>query len=208
MHRMAITVIALALGSFAQAQEVQKALSEAVEWTEGTPAGDRVALPDAPKPKIETRVDENATCPAGNGKPCALLGGMRYFRDAWHMREHDRTWGDAMKGPAILGMAGFLTAATVLDVEGTNHCLKLHTCREVNPIMPRTPDRIQQYSLAMGINALAIYGLGKEKQHGRGNRAFSVIAALSLLHFYEGASGFADGATSASVKVRIEPAKK
>ena len=52
------------------------------------------SLIESPKPKLN--VDEASACPEGAGKPCALIGGRRYF-DAWGLARHDRTWRQAMQ---------------------------------------------------------------------------------------------------------------
>src|SRR5437867_536839 len=46
-------------------------------------------LPDAPIPVLPRKQDGPQPCPAGDGMPCALLGGRLYFRDRSHMTEHD-----------------------------------------------------------------------------------------------------------------------
>ncbi len=51
-------------------------------------------LPDAPIPLLPTLQDGPLPCPAGVGRPCALLGGRLYFRDPVHMTEHDKSWAD------------------------------------------------------------------------------------------------------------------
>lgn len=187
MRTMLISIaVFLAIATTIRAQE-----ETPVQIAEAT-ASVRDTLPDAPKPKVEASVkdDENTPCPAGTGKPCALLGGRRYFPDMWAMTQHDRDWGHAMRHPAILAAAGLLIATTAFDIEGTNSCLRAHACREANPLMPKTPNRAWQYSTAMSVNAIGIYGLGRLKQEGRGNLGFAAVVAASLAHFYFGSSGF------------------
>src|SRR5690349_16180506 len=60
-------------------------------------------LPDAPIPVLPSRSDAPMPCPAGIGKPCALLGGRLYFSDLSHMTEHDKTWFGALKNPLMIG---------------------------------------------------------------------------------------------------------
>jgi len=160
--------------------------------------------PDAPTPHVEPKGDEPTPCPAGAGKPCALLGGRAYFPDLLKSTQHDRTWFDAMKHPSMLTVSGLLIATTVLDIEGSNYCLRVHACKEVNPIMPKTVDRPRQYVTAMGINALAIYGLGRAKQKGRGNFGIMLFSALSAAHLYFGLDGLsADAPATTTVKPSV-----
>jgi hypothetical protein len=186
MRIISISFALFLLASTTRAQERENS----VQVAEST-ATSLDNLPDAPKPKIEpvVRVDENTVCPAGAGRPCALLGGRRYVPDLWHMRQHDRDWAHAMRHPAILAAAGLFILATAYDIEGTNSCLRVHACREANPLMPQTPNRVWQYSAAMSVDAVGIYVFGRLKETGRGNLGFAMIAAASLVHFSFGTAG-------------------
>jgi hypothetical protein len=161
--------------------------------------------PDSPKPKIET--DQPTPCPAGPGKPCALLGGRTYFPDPWKMTQHDRTWADAMKHPAIWGTSAFLLGTSVLDIEGTDHCLEIHECREANPLMPKTVDRPRQYATVLGVDALEVYFFGRAKRRGKGNTEFVAIFGTSLLHLAYGIQALRLFNPSAAV-TPSEPARK
>jgi hypothetical protein len=118
--------------------------------------------------------------------------------------QHDRTWLDAMKHPAMLTVAGLLIATTVLDVEGTDRCLRVHACKEVNPIMSNTVDRPRQYATAMGLNALAIYALGRAKQKGRGNFGVMFFSALSAAHLYFGLDGLSADAAPVPASTTVK----
>lgn len=150
-------------------------------------------LPDEPQAKTDAGDKENLICPGGAGKPCALLGGRTYYPDLWKMTQHNHTWGEAMKSPAIVGASALLIGTTVLDIEGTDHCLPLHTCRESNPLLPKTVDRPRQYATAMSLDALAIAFMGRQKKRGKGNVAFAIVYAGSVMHFYFGTMGLHDG---------------
>jgi hypothetical protein len=180
-----VSALFFAVAESARAQETP------AQVVQVSPAGPE--LPNAPTPKVEpdapppfdpNATEENSPCPAGVGKPCAMLGGQAYYLDLWHMTEHDRTWLDAMKHPPILIMSLLLIGTTVADIEGTDYCLRLHGCREVNPVMPKNGNRAWQYPLAMSFNGLAIYFAGRLKQRGQGNRAFFELAVLSAAHSY------------------------
>jgi hypothetical protein len=187
MRTILLSLAILLLVTATRAQESGKS-AETLEVT----AGSRDSLPDAPKPKAKplVRDDENTPCPGGAGKPCALLGGRRYFADSWKMSQYDQNWAQAMRHPAIFAVAGLLIAASAYDIEGTNSCLRTRGCREANPLMPKTANRGWQYSAAMSVDAFGIYSLGRLKQRGRGNLGFAVIAAASLAHVCFGAAGF------------------
>jgi hypothetical protein len=161
--------------------------------------------PDSPKPKIET--DQPTPCPAGPGKPCALLGGRAYFPDPWKMTQHDLTWFDAMKHPAIWGTAALLVGTSVLDIEGTDHCLEIRECKEANPLMPKTVDRPRQYGTVLGVDALEVYFLGRAKKRGRGNKAFFIVYGTSLLHLAYGVQAIRLFNPSATV-APTDPARK
>jgi hypothetical protein len=189
---LTVLFILLLAGRPSAAQEISARVAE--------PLTDRETLPNSPVAKIEPTTvkptgkpdvtDENSMCPAGVGKPCALLGGRKFYPDLWHMREHDRNWGDAMKHPAMIGISALLLASTVLDIEGVDHCLPSHGCSEENPLFPRGVDRPRQYATAMSINALAIYGLGYGKRRGKGNRVFITLLGASFYHLGQAIAEF------------------
>jgi hypothetical protein len=191
-----ILTLALLCSQPNRAQEMAATSNSPTE----TPVVD--SKPDAPAPHVEPKGDEPTPCPAGTGKPCALLGGRAYFPDLLKSTQHDRTWFDAMKHPAMLTVSGLLIATTILDVEGTDRCLRMHACKEVNPIMSKTVDRPRQYATAMGLNALAIYGLGRAKQKGRGNFGVMLFSALSAAHLYFGLSGLSADVAPAITAVK------
>ena len=146
----------------------------------------RRKLPDSPKPN-RGRVDEDNACPEGEGNPCALLGGRVYFRDSWHLTEHQGSWWEAYKTPGMVLSTSLLFGSTVVDIEGTQHCLAAGACRELNPVMGRT--RAQQYGVALPMDALATWVAVREKQHGRGVMPFFVLWTLSSVHLYYGVNG-------------------
>jgi hypothetical protein len=198
-------VLVLAFAASAHGQQTPEA-----ETAKGSAAAAEDVRPDHPTPQIEPiHTDEDSACPSGVGKPCAFLGGRLYYPDLWKMTQHDRTWLDAMRHPPIVAASVLLVASTVFDIEGTDHCLAWHACRESNPINPKTPDRPRQYATTMAGNALGIYFLGRAKQHGKGNFAFYMLYAISAAHSYFGATGFAvDNPTNGgSARNQIHPTK-
>ncbi len=156
------------------------------------------SLPDAPTPQDDR---ERTPCPAGTGSPCAFLDGRPYFRDLGHETEHDRTTWQAFKNPLILAASSAVIAATVLDAEGTVACIKVGTCREMNPLYGSHPGRVRIYSIAMPLNAVLIYSMAKMKRNGDGNRAFAIGAIASAVHSYFGL----DGLTVSHVKPPKNP---
>jgi hypothetical protein len=123
------------------------------------------------------------------------------------MTQHDRTWADAMKHPAIWGTSAFLLGTSVLDIEGTDHCLEIHECREANPLMPKTVDRPRQYATVLGVDALEVYFLGRAKRRGKGNTEFVAIFGTSLLHLAYGIQALRLFNPSAAV-TPSEPARR
>jgi hypothetical protein len=204
--RTFLIALVLAVVGTARAQEQPPA-----QATEGSATEPR-NLPNTPTPKIEpdaprpgsSSSDENSPCPAGVGKPCAFLGGRRYYPDLWHMTEHDQTWGEAMRHPIMIVTSAVLVGSTVFDIEGSDHCLAMHACSELNPLMPKSVNRPRQYATTMSLNGLLLFWFGRMKQHGKGNIVFSLAAASSLIHCYFGATGYnSDPPNSGAAKTLI-----
>lgn len=147
--------------------------------------------PDNPIPVIPDSQDGPMPCPAGTGKPCALLGGRRYFSDPIHMTQHDLTWGKAARNPAMV-VAGVLNlGATVADVEGTESCLRAHACREQNPLLGHNPSRARAYGTVLPID-LGLYAMAAWfKKQGQGNLAFATLWCTTMAHAYFAVEGFA-----------------
>ena len=77
-----------------------------------------------------------------------------------------------------------LFGATILDIEGTQHCLDAATCRELNPLMGKT--RAQQYGVSMPLDSVLTWAAVREKQHGRGILPFLMMWTISSVHLYYG----------------------
>lgn len=147
-----------------------------------------IELPDAPMPK--DLAHERGPCPAGNDQPCALLGGLRFYKRTT-LTEHDKTWGQAMGHPVMWVSATALVLSTAYDIEGTQACLKAHACREGNPIIGKHPSRARMYGTAMPLNAITIFAMGRLKKQGDGYPAVFIASILSFAHCYLGTAGFA-----------------
>jgi len=145
----------------------------------------RPELPGSPDAKDAI---EGTACPGGAGNPCALLGGRRYYPDSWHITEHQKTWGDALKTPGMLFSTGVLFGATVVDIEGTQHCINAGACREQNPLMGQK-SKAQKYAVAMPLNGVLTWFAVREKQHGRGVFPFFMMWTVSTMHLYYGVNG-------------------
>src|SRR5260370_4319940 len=131
-------------------------------------------LPDAPIPVLPNLQDGPLPCPAGVGRPCALLGGRLYFRDPVHMTEHDKSWADAMKNKGmLLGMA-VNAAAAVWDYKTTRHCIDTHRGNEGNPLMGQS--QAQEVSVGIGLTALTYFIAGEMTKHGE--RQFAVLSLV------------------------------
>jgi hypothetical protein len=191
-----------------RAQEPVEDVTTADHAMDGRPATGNTAdaRPDAPKSKIEP--EPPTPCPAGTGKPCAFLGGRAYFPDQWKMTQHDRTWADAMKHPAILSASALLVGTSILDIEGTDHCLQILQCKEINPLMPKKVDRPRQYATVLGLDMASIYWLGRAKQRGKGNREFAIVYAQSIIHLVFGLEALRLFAPSATLTSATNPHPK
>jgi hypothetical protein len=148
-------------------------------------------LPDNPIPVLPSLQDGSAPCPFGNGKSCALLGGRAYFSDPIHMTEHDATWAKAARNPAMLVGYALNLAATVADTEGTQACLRRHTCTEANPLFGSNPSRARSYGIGIPLQMAEYAALAFVKKRGQGNLAFGLLWASTVSHIY-----FASGAFS------------
>lgn len=139
-------------------------------------------LPDAPIPILPNRQDGPMPCPAGIGRPCALLGGRLYFNDPSHMTEHDKSWVQAAKNPMILAGIGINLAGDIWDYKATRGCISRHVCREANPLMGQS--RAQQVSVSAALNVTLYFLAVQLKQRGEGNYAFAVLVGGALMHVY------------------------
>lgn len=160
-----------------QSSEISTALIEP-----STPRATAGSLPDAPIPVLPSRQDGPMPCPAGDGRPCALLGGRLYFRDHSHMTQHDRTWLDALTNPMILGGLTVNLATAVWDYRATRACIDSHRCTEGNPLMGNT--RAQELPVGIGLTAAFYILAAKLKQRGHGNQAMAILSASAALHSY------------------------
>jgi hypothetical protein len=137
----------------------------------------RSNTPDAPQPKSD---DARAACPAGNGKPCAVLGGRVYYSDALGLSQHNKSWSAAATSPSMLLAIGLLTAATMADIETTQSCIHAGTCKEGNPLMGQS--RAQAYSVSMSVNAIAFWAAAEQKRHGHGAVPFFILWSATAMH--------------------------
>ena len=55
----------------------------------------------------------------------------------------------------FIGMSALMMGLTVADIESTQHCLGNHTCRELNPLLPRS--HAGMYAVNVPINVAAMY---------------------------------------------------
>jgi hypothetical protein len=138
----------------------------------------RSNLPDTPNPQSSD--DRRPACPAGNGKPCAFLGGRLYFSDPLALSQHSKSWAAAAVSPAMLVSLGLLTSATAADIETTHDCIRAATCREGNPLLGQS--RPQAYAVSMSLNAIAFWAAAEQKRHGHGVAPFFILWSGSVLH--------------------------
>jgi hypothetical protein len=155
--------------------------------------GEERILPEARIPVLPNLQDGPAPCPAGVGKPCALLGGRLYFNDPAHMTEHNRTLWQAMRNPMLLTGGIINLAATVADIEGTEACIHAHTCTEANPMFGKHPGRASFYGVGMPLSFVNYLWAAHLKKEGKGNWAFGLMWVATTVHIYEAAQGFAAG---------------
>jgi hypothetical protein len=145
--------------------------------TDSVPSDTKSILPDAPVPKAAA-----SPCPAGVGRPCALLGGLPYLPDQLHMEEHDLSWGKAMSHPFMIAFSSLLVASTVADYKMTRYCLDRHLAREANPIVGQS--RARQVGIIVPATASIVWMAGKAKETGRGPLAAFTLWGLTVVHTY------------------------
>ena len=81
-------------------------------------------------------------------------------------------------------------AATVADIEGTQSCLRAHTCREANPLFGSDPSRARAYGIGIPLDFVVYAGFALLKKEGRGNLAFGVLWASTVSHIYFASRAF------------------
>ena len=212
---ISLTVACLSAATASAQSSVQELPLPRIDWSRSSPLPavppDQIPsriLPDDPIPVLPSLQDGPAPCPLGEGKSCAALGGRLYFSDPIHMTQHDLTWGQAARNPAMLIADALNLAATVADIEGTQACLHAHTCTEANPIFGSNPSRARAYGTAIPI-AFATYAMAALlKKRGDGNLAFAVLWAATAVHFYEAVGGFAAANDEPSPKAGAARAQK
>jgi hypothetical protein len=127
-------------------------------------------LPDAPQPKpLEQRLHER-------------------YPDLFHMDKPVATTGQAARQPSMVALEGLLLAATVVDIEGTQHCIHNHTCREANPLLGKS--RARQYGISMPLATVALISAAKARRDGHGNIAAFFIWSAAVVHVAFGVKGF------------------
>jgi hypothetical protein len=147
-------------------------------------------LPDNPIPVLPSLQDGPAPCPFGEGRSCALLGGRAYFSDPIHMTEHNATWAGAARNPATLVGFALNLAATVADIEGTQSCLRAHTCTEANPLFGSNPSRARSYGIGIPLDLVAYASFAFVKKEGRGSLAFGLLWGSTVAHIYFASAAF------------------
>jgi hypothetical protein len=134
-------------------------------------------LPEAPIAKTVAPI-----CPAGSGKPCALLGGRAYLRDPFHLSAHDQSWTKAMTNPAMVVSTSIAVASLVVDYKTTRYCIDRRLGKEANPLMGQS--RAQELGVGMGLTSLSVFAAGKLKQEGNGSLGIFALWAATLAHGY------------------------
>jgi hypothetical protein len=140
----------------------------------------RAILPDAPIPTAISPIDGPYPCPGGIGKPCALLGGRAYFLDLSQMTQHDRSWKDSLRNPALLIGEAANIGAAVWDYKTTRVCIDTHRGYEANPLMGQS--RVQEIGVSIGLNVVLYLLAAKLKKDGNGNIALAILGAGTSLH--------------------------
>jgi hypothetical protein len=155
-------------------------------------------LPDNPTPLLPNLQQASAPCPAGVGKPCALLRGRLYFPDPLRMADRDKTLWKAATNPGMLAAYSLNLAATVTDAEGTQACLHAGTCTEADPIFGKKPSRARVYLTGAPLLLGSFAGAAWLKKRGKGNLAFTLLWASTMVHTYLAVQGFANANIQAS----------
>jgi hypothetical protein len=145
--------------------------------TQPAPSSAGVILPDAPVPKAAA-----SPCPAGVGRPCALLGGVRYLPDQLHVEEHDASWAKAMSHPVMIAVSSLLVGASVADYKMTRYCVDRHIGREVNPLLGQS--RAQQLGVTVAATAATVWAAGKLKEKGNGAFAVFGLWGFTVAHTF------------------------
>jgi len=156
-----------------ESSAIPSVLTESLDASEAT-------LPDSPRPAISSQ--EPVPCPAGVGRPCALLGGMRFY--PVELTQHEKSWWDSMKKPSMIFASCFLIGGTMLDVIITEKYANQKGLRESNPLFGPHPGPARIWGTAMPLLVFQLYLQGKMKKDGHGVAALAFSTASGLLHSY------------------------
>jgi hypothetical protein len=85
----------------------------------------------------------------------------------------------AFSGPMPYFIGGFI-AASVYDIEGTQHCIANHTCKESNPLLGQT--RAQAYSVSAGLGAAVIFSALQLRKNNHGTVGYALLWVPTVLH--------------------------
>jgi hypothetical protein len=131
-------------------------------------------LADAPSPKPVQ------ACPQGIGKPCAMLGGMRYHPSS--MTVHDASWGRAMSHPALIIGTSILISSFFVDYKTTRHCIDRGQAREANPLMGNS--RAQELGVGLTVTGISVWQAGLWKKQGHGKFALFALGLGTAVHSF------------------------
>lgn len=116
------------------------------------------------------------------------------YPDLLHLDRPVSSFKEAALQPSMLTFELLEQAAFVVDVEGTQHCIHNHQCREANPIMGQS--RAQQYGVGLPVNFLATFVAIKLRENQHGTLAVALLWPLTIVHATFGIEGFRENPPS------------
>ncbi len=143
-----------------------------------TQAAAQDGLPDSPQSKVASQM-------------------TRHDRDAYLAKKYPdllgidkpvNSMGEAARTPAMLALGGLFFGSVVADIEGTQHCIHEHTCRESNPVLGQS--RAQQYAVGIPIAATGFLCAMYLRRHQHGSAAVLLLWTATTIHAVEGINGF------------------
>jgi hypothetical protein len=135
-------------------------------------------LPNSPKPKVASQM-------------------TRHERDAYLAKKYPdllgidkpvNSMGEAARTPAMVAFGGLFVGSVIADIEGTQHCVHDHTCRESNPILGQS--RAQQYGVGIPLAATGFLCATYLRRHQHGSAAVLLLWTATTIHAVEATNGF------------------
>ena len=134
--------------------------------------------PDAPKPHVRPGVDK-VDCRELHGRDLDECLQKKY-PDLWGLEKPVNSLGEAFKTGAMPYFVSGYVAATILDEEGTQHCISEGHCQEGNRLLGQ--NRAQAYAVGSFLAAATVFTALELRKHGHGSLAVFLLSGGIAVH--------------------------